>query len=227
MARSSRRYGQASRRRPTASGTVRSSTWISRLFFLLGLFSALAIALGFWWFGNQVAALKEPITIARADGAAALTGGSDARLQAGVKLLEAATIPRLLISGVNHVSTSEQIRLVAGGKAETFACCVDLGRDAVDTVGNAREVAVWVKRHRVKRLILITENYHMPRSLFEMRRTIPDVTIVPYPVATELYTNGEWWTSERATRGLALEYSKYLVARARAIWSDLPWVGST
>ncbi|NJR20463.1 MAG: YdcF family protein [Hyphomonadaceae bacterium] len=170
--------------------------------------------------------MREPVGAVRGDGAAALTGGSDARVRTGVRLVESAEVPRLLISGVNHVATSEQIRLVAGGSMATFACCVDLGRDAVDTVGNADEVATWVQRHRVKRLILITENYHMPRALFEVQRKIPDITIVPFPIATDLYAQKDWWMSERATRGLALEYTKYVVARARGIWSDLPFVGA-
>jgi uncharacterized SAM-binding protein YcdF (DUF218 family) len=206
---------------PAPSGTVRSSTFLSRLFFVLGLAGICAISAGFVWFGDHVASLKTPETVDRADGAAALTGGSDARLKTGVMLVEQGTVPRLLISGVNRVATADELRLVAGGRAETYACCIDLGKVAADTVGNANEVSDWVAQHRVQRLVLITDNYHMPRSLFEVRRAIPSVTIIPYPVAVGVYADKDWWKNERATRGLALEYGKFLVAIGRAFISDV------
>jgi uncharacterized SAM-binding protein YcdF (DUF218 family) len=200
----------------TPSGTVRPSTLLSRLFFVIGLVSVFGAILGFVWFGDYVASLKTPTSIARADGAASLTGGSDARLKVGVSLVESGKVPRLLISGVNRVATASEVRLVAGGKEETFACCIDLGRDATDTVGNAAEVSVWVARHRVKKLILITDNYHMPRSLFEVRRANPDIVIIPYPVQFGGYGDKNWWQNERTIRGLSLEYGKFLVAISRA-----------
>jgi uncharacterized SAM-binding protein YcdF (DUF218 family) len=200
----------------TPSGTVRPSTLFSRLFFVFGLTSVFGVLMGFVWFGDHVSSMKAPTKIVGADGAAALTGGSDARLKTGVALVENGTVPRLLISGVNKVATAQEVRVVAGGQEKTYACCIDLGRVATDTVGNASEVSDWVARHRVRRLILITDNYHMPRSLFEVRRANPGITIIPYPVSAGVYSNKDWWQSERATRGLALEYGKLLVAMARA-----------
>jgi uncharacterized SAM-binding protein YcdF (DUF218 family) len=218
--------GKASRRRKssfaaTPSGTVRPSTFLSRLFFVLGLISVFATLMGFVWFGDHVTSLTPPRDLKRADGAASLTGGSDARLKLGVQLVERQVVPRLLISGVNKAATVQELRLVAGGEAATYACCIDLGREAADTVGNANEVSAWVRRYRIRTLVLITDNYHMPRSLFEVRRANPSLTIIPYPVRAETYATREWWTNERTLRGLSLEYGKYLVARARAYFVDL------
>jgi uncharacterized SAM-binding protein YcdF (DUF218 family) len=203
------------------SGSVRPSTWLSRVFFLIGFSGIFAGLLGFVWFGDHVAGLKTPIRIERADGAASLTGGSDARLQMGVQLVENGTVPRLLISGVNRLATGNELRIVAGGLAQTYACCIDLGREATDTAGNAAEVAAWVAQHKVKRLILITDNYHMPRSLFVVRRANPTIAIIPYPVQVETYSDKNWWKNEKAARGLGLEYGKFLVAIGRAYVFDL------
>ena len=199
----------------TPSGTIRPSTIVSRLFFVAGLTIVFSIILGFVWFGDHVTSLKPPRDIGRADGAASLTGGSDARLKVGVKLVENGTVPRLLISGVNRLATAQEIRLVAGGRAQTFACCIDLGRTATDTVSNATEVSRWVARNRVKKLILITDNYHMPRSLYEVRRANPTIEIIPYPVQADLYSDKEWWKNERTLRGLGLEYGKFVVVYVR------------
>ncbi len=205
----------------TPSGTVRPSTLVSRIFFVIGLSSVFAAILGFVWFGDLVAGLKTPTQVARADGAASLTGGSDARLKLGIALVENGTVPRLLISGVNRTATAEEVRLVSGGQAKTFGCCVELGRNATDTLTNATEVSEWVARHRVQKLILITDNYHMPRSLFEVRRANPALTIIPYPVQVSLYTQADWWKNERTLRGLGLEYGKFLVALSRGFMTDL------
>ncbi len=206
---------------PTPSGSVRPSTLVSRLFFIIGLSGVFAAVLGFVWFGDRVASLKTPTQIARADGAASLTGGSDARLKLGIALVENGTVPRLLISGVNRTTTAAEVQRVSGGQTKTFDCCIELGRDATDTLGNAAEVSAWVARHRVRRLILITDNYHMPRSLFEVRRANPNVTIIPYPVHVSLYAQSEWWRNERTIRGLALEYGKFIVAISRSFLVDL------
>ena len=209
------RQAKQNRRAQHASIHAVSSTWLSRLIFVLGLACGLGLLIGFVRFGDHVAALKPPLGPLRADGAAALTGGSDQRLIAGVKLVENGSVPRLLISGVNTIATVAELRRVAGGKSATYTCCIDLGRRAADTSGNAQEAALWVKQHKIRTLIVITDAYHMPRSLYEMRRAIPNIVLIPYPVATNHAFDEEWWKHDRPTRTLALEYGKYLVALAR------------
>ena len=210
-----RKTGERGRHRP--SGTVRSSTFVSRLFFVVSLVGGLSLLIGFVRFGDHVTSLRTPSGPIRADGAAALTGGSDQRLIAGVKLVESQAVPRLLISGVNRVTTAKEVRAVAGGAEATYACCIDIGRRATDTIGNAEEAAIWVRVHQIKTLVVITDAYHMPRSLFEMRRAIPDTVLIPYPVQTTREFDGDWWKNERPTRALALEYGKYLVSIGRGL----------
>jgi uncharacterized SAM-binding protein YcdF (DUF218 family) len=194
---------------------ARSSTWLSRLIFVFGLACGLGLLIGFVRFGDHVAALKPPVGRIQADGAAALTGGSDQRLIAGVKLVENGSVPRLLISGVNSIATVAELRRVAGGKQATYACCIDLGRRAADTSGNAQEAALWVKNNKIRTLVVITDAYHMPRSLYEIRRAIPDIALIAYPVQANHAFDAEWWKHDRPTRALALEYGKYLVAISR------------
>ena len=58
--------------------------------------------------------------------------------------------------------------------AQRFDCCADLGFMAADTHGNAQETADWARAHRYKSLIVVTANYHMPRSLTRiLRRACP------------------------------------------------------
>ena len=131
-------------------------------------------------------------------------------------LLQSGHGQRLLISGVNRRTTREQIRLVARAVAgPTYDCCVDLGFEAIDTVGNAREASEWARARGYDRLILVTADYHMPRALLELRGAMPRVRLTPYPVATEDVDARRWWKTPQGLRLMVMEYDKYLVILTR------------
>ena len=96
-----------------------------------------------------------------------------------------------------------------------YDCCVDLGFEAIDTVGNARETAEWARARGYDRLILVTADYHMPRALLELRGAMPHVRLTPYPVATEDVDARRWWKTPQGRRLMVVEYDKYLVILAR------------
>ena len=71
------------------------------------------------------------------------------------------------------------------------------------------------KAHRFKRIIVVTSSYHMPRSLTELRRTMPGVELVPHPVISHRLHTQRWWTDAYTARVLFAEYVKFLPAAAR------------
>ena len=99
---------------------------------------------------------------------------------------------------------------------DEIACCVILGHAAESTAGNASETARWMVSEGFHSLRLVTASYHMPRSLFEFREVMPDVTIVPNPVFPGHVKRDAWWRFWGTTRLIAGEYNKYLAARLRA-----------
>lgn len=138
----------------------------------------LAYVVGFIVFVTSLP--KPPDSVRRADGIVALTGG-DARLIAAELLFESGIGKRLLISGVHPETTRGEIKqLVHGGSR--FDCCVDLGFEATNTHGNAMEAADWARTHHFHSLVVVTANYHMPRSLLEFADVMPDTKLIPYPV---------------------------------------------
>jgi uncharacterized SAM-binding protein YcdF (DUF218 family) len=178
------------------------------------IIGAIAFVLGFWNFAERVRVLAEEPE--RADGIVALTGGSLERLSTGVRLLEERKGERLLISGVNRIVTDEELLDAALNVDPQLAeCCIDLGRGAEDTLGNAAETAAWAREHNYRRLILVTDDYHMPRSHAELSLALPEVEIVPYPVRTR-WTDPVLWRSDLgAASRIGAEYVKYLVIRGR------------
>ena len=150
----------------------------------------------------------DPVS-ARADGIVDLTGG-EARLDAAVNLLEKGAAKRLLVTGVNGVTTRAMLKKLSHG-GKRFECCADLGYAAEDTHGNALEAAVWAERHRYKSLIVVTANYHMPRALMEFGTEMPAVKLIAYPVEPS-GTATSWWQSAGSLHLLHGEYLKYLAA---------------
>ena len=152
----------------------------------------------------------------RADGIVALTGaGSNERLAAAVSLLEDGKAQRMLVSGVNPEASREDIRTVSKAVRRLYDCCVDLDFTAADTVGNARETADWANNLRYRSLIVVTADYHMPRAMLELRATMPDIDLRPYPVATRIVNAKRWWRTSGGARLMIVEYSKYLAILGR------------
>jgi len=171
-----------------------------------------AIAAGFWWFVWSVPTQEVQLND-NADGIVVLTGGSS-RVADAIELLSEGRGKRLLITGVHRATTSAEIARVAPAYGRLIACCVDLDHSALNTVGNALETRRWANSNRIRSLIVVTSNYHMPRAMAELGRQLPDVFLIPFPVVTEKMRNDPWWSPATA-KLLLSEYLKYIVAQFR------------
>ncbi|MEP9387795.1 YdcF family protein [Mesorhizobium sp. KR9-304] len=169
---------------------------------------------GFALFATHVGQMATPKDPPAADAIIVLTGGQ-ARIDAAVGLLKSGKGERLLISGVHHSTSRTTLQAATGGDKALFSCCIDIDRAALDTIGNAEESAKWVRTHDYGRVILVTNNYHMPRSLLEMGRLLDREELAPYPVVNSKLDNGGWMVRPDALRVLFTEYNKYLLALAR------------
>lgn len=171
---------------------------------------------GFAVFATYIGELSTPADVQPADAIIVLTGGH-ARLDAGLQLLRSGKGKRLLISGVHPDASARDLQAVTGADRSLFSCCVDIDREALDTVGNAEESAKWVRSHDYGSVILVTNNYHMPRSLLEMSRLLDRAELRPYAVVTSRLDRGGWITNPDALRVLFTEYTKYVAALARVV----------
>lgn len=184
-----------------------------RLWVGSGLVAIALLGAGFLVFAN--AATRPPAELPpKADGIVALTGTQE-RISVAAQLLARERARRLLVTGINRQATSAEIRRLTGLDASLFDCCVDLGYEAQNTIGNAEETRAWAEQHEFSRLIVVTSSYHMPRSLVELGRVMPGVELIPYPVVSGPLRRGEWWTRPALIRLLASEYVKFLPSAAR------------
>ncbi len=148
---------------------------------------------------------------ARADAIVALTGW-EGRVATGVSLLAEGRGERLLISGGNPEVTMGAVRQASGAPAELFECCVDIGVEAANTIGNAEETARWARGHGYTRLIIVTSDFHMPRALLELKAAMPGHELAAHGVPSP-----PPWTGTRAARRWLQEYLKFTAVYAREI----------
>jgi uncharacterized SAM-binding protein YcdF (DUF218 family) len=185
---------------------------------------ALAFAAGFVVFARAVAHYAPP-PATRADAIVVLTGG-ELRLVAAARLLAEGRGARLLISGVNRHTSGDDLKRISGLSDRLFACCVDVDF-AERTTDNADETKAWATARRFTRLIVVTSSYHMPRSLAELGRVMPEATLIPHPVMSNRLHAARWWTDPLTTRVLLAEYVKFLPSAARhAMARLLRWESS-
>ena len=190
-------------------------SWLRGVAVALVAAAAAAFVIGFWSFAQSVHAIARPDPFPETDGIVSLTGGSQERLTTGAALLAQGHGRRLLISGVNPKVTNKEMAKLLGVGPQLFDCCVDLGRAAEDTLGNAAETAAWAHRNGFRSLLVVTDDYHMPRTLLELQIAMPDVRLWPYPVATRITAPGVWHVDLGAATRLGGEYVKYLIIRVR------------
>ena len=62
----------------------------------------------------------------------------------------------------------------------------------------------------------MTSTFHIPRTLLEVRRALPELHIVPFGVSTGLVDIDEPWRRPEAANLLVREYIKFVAVLAHA-----------
>lgn len=173
----------------------------------------LGFAFGFIAFAETVVRSTPPAD-PRAEGIVVLTGGA-ARIDGALQLLAEGRAQRLLISGVNpSVGLDTLAEIVDAQIKPALYCCVDVD-NARDTIENASETQRWAEAQGFGSLIVVTSDYHMPRTIAELGGAMPEVELIPFPVSSPDLDLAGWWRDTTAFGLLAREYGKFLAAEAR------------
>lgn len=135
----------------------------------------LAWALGLFWFATT---LPGPAGDAKTEAIVVLTGGSG-RVTRGIEVLEKGWSRRMFISGVYRKVRRAVLAEEMNKPLALFECCVELGKQAVNTKTNGEEVADWIAANKISSIRLVTNDWHMRRARLELDREIAgDVRII-------------------------------------------------
>lgn len=159
--------------------------------------------IGFCVFINQIITIK-PIMTVKSDAIVVLTGGKG-RIDAGIDLLFNNYADHLFISGVGQkADLNDLVKYLESftpEQVEKLKHKITLGHFASSTEENAVETKEWIAKHKYKNIILVTSNYHMPRSLYLFKFLIPNISITPYSLVK----------NSISLKLAFMEYNKYLL----------------
>ncbi len=190
-------------------------------------FAALLIVVMVWFVGllaftSRVEQSTPPAEPPVSDGVVVLTGASNVRLGGG----DQAAGSR---QGQAPADLGRQPRGLARGRAgrdqgrrgrSTTAASTWATRPPTPSATPARS-AEWAKAKDYHSLIVVTADYHMPRSMLELHAAMPDVTLHAYPVVTESSNAHRWWKGGTSARRMIVEYCKYLAILGREAFLSL------
>ena len=157
--------------------------------------------------------------VTRTDAIVVLTGGS-LRLLMGLDLLTQGLSENLFISGVYRGIDVRDLLKILKRDPRQLENQISIGI-ASDTKGNAVETKSWITSGKIRTLRLVTADYHMPRSLFEFRFAMPNISIIAHPVFPDKVKRERWWAWPGTASLLISEYNKFLFAWVRSEISAL------
>lgn len=170
---------------------------------------------GLIWFIEQIP-FKHKDNLPPKGAIVVLTGGAG-RLEYGMELLAKHKGNVLFISGVSKQTKLNDLLAFAPKNIRNRVSTMPiiLGYEAQNTIGNAKETSQWLDKEGYQNIYLVTSNYHMPRSLVEMRDIAPNLNFIPAPVFPDEFAINGWLGNEQSRKLILLEYHKYLAAKLR------------
>lgn len=191
--------------------------WINWVYWPCGLVFCLAVGLffgAFVRFTDDVAQMRATDNMIETDAIVVLTGGAK-RIQTAVALLQQNEGKQLFISGVNPKVSRTELRRVSGASADLFECCIEFGNQAQDTSGNGKEIAAWADQNGLESITVVTNNYHMRRSIFELQKIGTEIRFEPHPIESLNMDDYAWVKDTESLRLLIREFIKLNLAYLR------------
>jgi len=148
--------------------------------------------IGLWNFTSTVMSITPQDNYTKTDAIVVLTGGTQ-RVEEGLRLFALGRSGTLFITGVHPSVKQEEITAQWSGSPNLPECCIVLGYRATSTIQNAQELKEWLEyKEGIKSIRLVTANYHMPRAYNEFSHTLPDINILPHPIANHGFAANSW-----------------------------------
>jgi uncharacterized SAM-binding protein YcdF (DUF218 family) len=161
------------------------------------------------WMGGFLVSADAP---APADIGVLLAGDHYAeRMSKAVTLLESKLVPRVIVSGPKGSYGTWESDLaidwaVKQGKPRDWF--VPLRMDADSTVEEVKVILPWLREHQIKRILVVTSNYHTRRSGAIWRSLGRDMDIRVVAAPSREFDPDHWWNTRRGQKVFALEWLK-------------------
>ncbi len=186
------------------------------LYLILGLI--LLLVMGFLLrhtiFAFLGRALVEDDGVQKADCILVL-GGDDfgSRIVRAAQLAQAGYAPYVLVDGpaalIGHASDATIQYAVQQGFPATLFRAVWLPKGLNSTSAEMRYLANGIlKRNKVKKVLLVTSNYHTRRAARFMRKEAPWLKVIAIPAPDPYFTPDGWWKTRNGKKTFLFEWTK-------------------
>lgn len=113
-----------------------------------------------------------------------LTGGKG-RIKNGIELARKLSCKKILISGVNVRTNLKDIQKTQLKQTKHEGLTIDIGYSAKNTLENSKEALYWCEENSIKSALIVTSDYHIPRTKIEFAKSKNDIKILFYGVKSE------------------------------------------
>ena len=180
-------------------------------FFLLILIIATWVYHAAWLYflGHALIQQDQPF---QADAIVLLAGDSKGeRMNKAVELANAKLAPRILVSSAGHLFDSSEGELsvsfaVKRGAAPGLFEVIQHGADS--TMEEAEIMIAECRRRGVKKLLLVSSDYHTNRAGKIFRVVAPEMEIRTVGSMTQVFNPDSWWTNRAARKVWLMEAVK-------------------
>jgi len=180
--------------------------------FCLGLFSIIALlVIGLFSLGPYLVVNNEPV---KSDSIVVLGGGESSRLKKAVALHDKADPqPMILVdrgkSDWNHIAKN---LCDAGVYEGTLITCLE---GSTSTATDAALTLTYYQKHRIKKILIVTDPYHSRRAKIIFNRVFKGSGIEPIVVHSGYYGNKlppqqQWWKDIETMQAVWVEFGKIL-----------------
>ncbi|MBV8832317.1 MAG: YdcF family protein [Acidobacteriaceae bacterium] len=139
-------------------------------------------------------------------------GGDDfgTRILKAAQLAESGCAPLVLVSGPPKLmgyEADETIRYaVTKGYPASLFRPLHLNTDS--TRSETRAIGAYLREHGIRKIVLVTSNFHTRRAAKLMRQVNPDINTGVIPAADPFFTPNTWWQSRNGARTFLYEWMK-------------------
>jgi len=148
----------------------------------------------------------------KADAAVVLAGdGWGDRILAAAQLERDGWVPKVLVSGPdgNYGLYESDLAIpfaVKHGYPESYF--VGVKHEGRSTLEEATALMPEIRREGIRRLLVVTSNFHTRRAGRIFRQVAPDLTIVVVGAPDRNFTPGGWWRDREAEKTFVQEWEK-------------------
>ena len=184
------------------------------------LFLAVAILLS--WKGILAGlgnALVEDDGVQKAQAAVVLGGDSNGvRVLKAAQLAQAGYVPYILVDSPKTLTGAEADATIpyaeSRGYPATLFRPVPFPKNVNSTQSEAGFVGKKLKADGIRKILLVTSNYHTHRAAYLFRKENPGLVVVAIAAADPDFNPDSWWTYRDGQKTFALEWIKTMASYA-------------